>query len=201
MCSSWLISVIGIQPFRFCFKFGTAVPLGALSAVSGLVLAPFSVAQGWFVFVNFGALVIVAVAVTVVLIAEPASFVFRSWGLSIFARGESALFLGCSCNIEIPRAFFVFPTVKLAVASRLAFLIFWTECATRAPRIPVFSLPAPAIQWPRLAISCNKVFICGIAVFEESISEVESVILLVRVGLPSWPFRCQVEGSFAANTR
>jgi hypothetical protein len=55
VCSSWFVSVIGIQPFRFLFKFGTAVPL-ALGAVSGLVLAPFSVAQRRFIFIGISAL-------------------------------------------------------------------------------------------------------------------------------------------------
>jgi hypothetical protein len=187
MCSSWLVSVVGIQPFRLCFKFGTAVPL-ALSAMSGLVLAPFAVAQRWFVLVKFGALVVVAVAV--VLIAEPASFIFRSWGLSVFARGEPALLLGGSFSIDVPRAFLILPSVEIAIPSRLSFLIIWTKCATRAPSIPVFSLPAPAIQWPWLPLSPSKIFICGIAVLEESISKVESVILLIRVRVPNWPFRC-----------
>jgi hypothetical protein len=201
VCSAGFVSVIGIQPFRFLFKFGAAVPL-TLGALSGLVLAPFSSAQRRFIVISISARAR-ARALLRLFVTEPASFIFGSWGLSFFPSGESAIFVtGNPFRIGIAGPFFVFPSVELAISSGLALLLIRAECTTWASGIPVFSLTTPGTQWSWLDIPSFQLFIRGIAVLKESVSEVESVILcFIRIiWLRCWSV-CQIERAFAANAR
>jgi hypothetical protein len=83
---------------------------------------------------------------------------------------------------SISRGLAVLPSIEFSGASGFAFWLFWWKCPTWAPSIPVFLLSASAVQGSGPSVSPIIVSLLGgIFLFEDAISEVETVIFLIRL--------------------
>lgn len=155
------------------------------------ITTPFSVAKWRFIIIGLGTIV-------GLLIAEPVAIIFGSSRRAILLH-EAGVFVLRAFSIAVSRVLSVFPPIEFSVSAWFAIWLLGAEGATWAASIPVLLVPAPAVQaW--FPIATLQVSLWGIFLFEESIAEIESIVLLVWLGCPRGSI-CQIEGSFTTDAR